>query len=206
MRTTQEMPSIQTVPVPTSDLLRGLLDEAPPDSVTLDWIISRLDERSFGAIMLLLALLAMVPGISLVAGALIIWIAVEMILARPRATLPRFLARYSIATARFTRLIERMALVLCWLERLIRPRWRTPFTLTKSVVGVILLLLGLSLYSPFPLSNLIPSVVIMGMALAYLEKDGVMLAIMTVFAFGSLVVTVATLWATIFGIRLVEWS
>ena len=205
MKTTQKIPSVQTVPAPTSDLLRGLLDEAPRDSVMLGWIIARLDERSFGVIMLLLAVLAMVPGISIVAGALIIWIAGQMILARPRATLPRFLARYTVGTARLTRLIERIVPVLLWLEGLIRPRWSTPFTMTKSVVGVVLLLLGVSIFSPIPLSNLIPSLVIMGMALAYLEKDGVMLAIATIAACISLVATVATLWATIFGMQFVQW-
>lgn len=195
-----------TVAVPTSDILRDLLDEAPRDAVALGWIFERLHERSFGPVMLLLALLAMVPGVSPIAGALIIWIAGQMILARPRATLPRFVARQTVPTARFARLIERMVPVLRWLERLIRPRWSTPFTMTTSVVGMVLLLLGVSLFSPVPLSNLLPALVIMGMALAYLERDGVMLAIATAIACVSLIATAATVWATVSGIQFLKWS
>jgi hypothetical protein len=201
----RELSSMPTVSVPTSDILHDLLDEAPRDAVTLDSIMKRLDERSFGLITLLLALLAMVPGISLVAGTMIIWTAGQMILARPRATLPRFVARHTVPTARLTRLIERMVPELRWLERLIRPRWSTPFTMTKSV-GLVVLLLGISLFSPVPLSNFIPALVIMGMALAYLEKDGVMLAIATAVACVSLVAMAATICATVAGIQFLKWS
>jgi hypothetical protein len=94
---------------------------------------------------------------------------------------------------------------LRWLERLIRPRWSTPFTMTKSV-GLVVLLLGISLFSPVPLSNFIPALVIMGMALAYLEKDGVMLAIATAVACVSLVAMAATICATVAGIQFLKWS
>jgi hypothetical protein len=75
--------------------------------------------------------------------------------------LARFGARHTVPTAQLTRLIERMVPALRWLERLTRPRWRPPFTMTKSVVGVVLRLLGVSLFSPVPLSNFIPAFVIM---------------------------------------------
>lgn len=195
---------MQTVSVPTSSMLNDLLDEAPRGAVTLDWIMERLDERSSGLIMLLLALLALMAGLSLLAGPIIIWIAVQMILARPRPTLPRCVARRTVLTLRFNRLIARMVPVLRWLERFIRPHWSTPFRTTRRVVGMMLLLLGVSLFSPLPLSNFIPALVIMGMALAYLEKDGVMLALALASAFASLVATAATAWAAVYGIQLLQ--
>lgn len=68
----------------------------------------------------------------------------------------------------------------------------------------MLLLLGGSLFSPVPFSNFIPALVIMGMALAYLEKDGVVLTLALVSAFASLVATAATVWTTVYGIQLLE--
>ncbi|WP_247879455.1 exopolysaccharide biosynthesis protein [Azospirillum sp. TSA6c] len=56
--------------IPTSEVLRGLLDEAPADCVTLGWLLEKLHKRSFG-IVLLLALIGLTPGTSPVVGLLL---------------------------------------------------------------------------------------------------------------------------------------
>src|SRR6185503_767778 len=57
--------------VPTSVVLQRLHDEAPKDHFTLGWLMGSLRKRSFGIIMLLLAVVAIAPGISIVAGLLL---------------------------------------------------------------------------------------------------------------------------------------
>ena len=42
--------------------------EAPPDHFTLDWVMRSLHKRGFGLIFLLLALVAIAPGFSILAG------------------------------------------------------------------------------------------------------------------------------------------
>ena len=54
--------------VPTSAALAQLLNEAPQDRVTLAWLLGRLQKRSFGLLMLLLALLGLVPGAGVFIG------------------------------------------------------------------------------------------------------------------------------------------
>jgi hypothetical protein len=66
--------------------------------------------------------------------------------------------------------------VLKYLERLIHPRWRTPFEATQRVVGFVILLLSAILLLPVPLSNLPPALVILLISLALIEDDGVLLA------------------------------
>ena len=75
------------------------------------------------------------------------------------------------------------------LEKIIRPRWQTPFVATKRVVGVIVLLLAVTLFLPVPFSNIIPGLLIMLIAVAYLEKDGVLLSIALCAALPSLAIT-----------------
>jgi hypothetical protein len=187
--------------VPTSVVLQGLLEEAPPDQVTLGWVMDSLHERSFGVVMFLLALIALVPGLSIVMGVLLAVPAVQMILARHSPVLPRFVAERRLPTRRFARLISRIIPVLQRMERLIRPRWPTPFEATKRVVGAVILLLGLTLVGPIPFAHIIPALVIMLVALAYLEEDGVMLCIALAIALISLSITAATVWATVAGIE-----
>ena len=48
--------------IPTSVVLQRLHDQAPTDHFTLGWLMGSLQKRSFGIIMLLLALVAIAPG------------------------------------------------------------------------------------------------------------------------------------------------
>lgn len=58
--------------VPTSRVLDRLLDDAPPDEVTLAWIMEQPEQRSFGILMLVMALVGLVHGASTVIGALLV--------------------------------------------------------------------------------------------------------------------------------------
>ena len=60
--------------IPTSVVLQQLHDEAPTDHFTLGWLMGSLRKRSFGIIMLLLALVAIAPGLSIVTGLFIIFL------------------------------------------------------------------------------------------------------------------------------------
>lgn len=190
--------------LPTSVVLNDLLADAPGDHVTLAWVIGRLQERSFGLVMLLLALIALVPGLSTFIGVLLTVPAVQMILARHNPVLPRFVAERRLQTRRLASLIARVLPVLRRIETLIRPRWPTPFETTKRVVGAIILLLSVTLVAPIPLSHVIPSFAIMLVALAYLEEDGVMLCVALAVAISSLAITAATVWATVAGIEFLD--
>ena len=192
------------VRIPTSVVLHSLLDEAHADDVTLGMVLDRLQERSFGVVMLLLALVALVPGLSTFVGLLLTIPPFQMILARHSPVLPRFVSERRVPKRRLGALIERAVPLLQRIETLIRPRWPTPFEATKRVVGGVILLLSLTLIAPIPLGHIIPSLPIMLVALAYLEEDGVMLCVALAAAFLSLVITAATVWATVEGIEFLD--
>jgi hypothetical protein len=66
-------------------------------------------------------------------------------------------------------MLNRAVPVLRYLERFIRPRWQTPFEMTKRVVGGAIVLVGTLLFAPIPLSNVPPALVILLLSFAYLE-------------------------------------
>jgi hypothetical protein len=111
---------------PTSAVLDDLLGEAPAGQVTLDSLLGRLGGRSFGVVLLLLALLGLLPGVSAIAGALLMVPAAQMVLARRGPVFPRRVAARRLETRRLARVVRRVVPVLRWLERFIRPRWATP--------------------------------------------------------------------------------
>ena len=185
---------------PTSVILDRLLDEATTEDVTPAWVLAALRERSFGFLMLLLGLLGLVPALSSVIAVLLLWPALQMIGARPAPTLPRWIAQRPLPTRRLATLIARLVPVLRRMEVLVRPRWRTPFEATKRFVGAVILLLGLSMLAPIPLGHIPPALVIMLLAFAFLEEDGLLLSLGLIAAALSIAITAAIVWGTVIGI------
>jgi hypothetical protein len=168
----------------TSDLLVRLMEEAPRDSVDLDWLLGHLQKRAFGLLLLILAIAIAVPGVGIVASVVIAFPAVEMMLARDGPTLPRFLTKRSFDTKRFSKWAERSLPLLRLVERVSRSRWHTPAEATKRAVGFLVLALAASAIWPLPLINIPPALTIALVAIAYLGEDGLLLGL--AFAIGIL--------------------
>ena len=189
--------------VPTSVRLARMLDRAEAEAVvSIGWLMEQLGGRSFGFALLVMAVLGVLPGMSMVAALLVVWLAVQMMLGQEAAVLPGLVARRSIGVERLARLIGIVAPRLAWVERLVRPRWPLLFQTTERLTGIMMLLLGLSMLSPVPFSQLVPALVIMLLALAYLEEDGFALLLALIAALASLSITAATIWGTV---ETVDW-
>ena len=182
---------------PTSAVMDELLGEEPGAQVTLEWLMGRLGDRSFGLVLLLLALLGVLPGVSALAGVLLLVPAAQMILGRTGPVFPRSVAKRRFEARRIARVVRRMLPVLRWLERFIRPRWATPFEATKRVVGGVVMLLGVTLLAPVPLSNVPPALAIALIAFAYLEEDGALLCTALAAAVVMLAIAAAAAWQTL---------
>jgi hypothetical protein len=188
--------------IPASDVLQQLHDEAPADHFTLGWLMGRLHRRSFGVIMLLLAVVAMAPGVSIVAGVLLMIPAFQMLAGHAAPVFPRRIAAHPLPTRHLAALVQRAVPVLRYLEKVIHPRWPTPFEPTKRLIGAVVLILSVSLvFTPIPLSNVIPALVIALIALAYLEEDGLLLSIAILNAAVVLTVELVAIWETILGAK-----
>jgi hypothetical protein len=188
--------------VAASVLLQRLHDEMPADHFTLGWLMHSLHKRSFGIIMLLIALAAIVPGLSIVAGLLLMIPAFQMVTGRSAPIFPSRIATRSLPTRHLAAVVQRSVPVLRYLERVIHPRWHTPIEATKRLVGAIVVMLSATLvFIPIPLSNVIPALVIALMSLAYIEEDGVLLSI--AFLAAVIVLTVATVaaWEMVVGAK-----
>ena len=189
--------------MPTSIVLQRLHDEAPADHFTLGWLMGKLSKRSFGIIMLLLALVATVPGISYIAGLLLMIPAFEMIAGREAPSFPRGIAARPFPTRHLAALMQRAVPVLRFIERMIHPRWHTPPEATKRLVGIVVVLLTVTVvFSPIPLSSVVPALVIALISLAYLEEDGLLLLIGLSAAVVVLTIALAAVWEMVVG---AEW-
>jgi hypothetical protein len=108
-----------------------------------------------------------------------------------------------LPTQHLAALVERAVPVLRHLEKVIHPRWPTPIDATKRVVGTVVVTLNATLlFTPIPLSNVVPALAIALISLAYLEEDGLLLSIALLAAVIVLAIQLAAVWETIRG---AEW-
>ena len=190
-------------PVPISVVLQRLHDEVPPDHFTLGWLLGSLRKRAFGVIMLLLAVAAIAPGVSVVSGLLLMIPACQLILGHAAPAFPRRIATHPIPTRHFAAMVQRAVPVLKHLETMIHPRWPMPLDATGRLVGVVVMILSAALvFIPIPMSNVIPALAIAAVSLAWLEADGLLLAIALLAGLVVAALTLAAVWETIRG---VEW-
>jgi hypothetical protein len=180
----------------TSELLEKLVAQAPDGPVDLNWLLGHLDKRSFGLLLLLLGLLVIVPGVASIASLIVLFPSVEMMLGRSRPTFPQFLSRRPFDFKRFKRLAERVQPALRAIENLSRTRWTLPHAAAGRLVGAVVFLLALSAVWPLPLVNVIPGAIIVLIAIAYLQEDGLLLAVAAAAAFLSLAGFGWTLWTS----------
>ena len=188
--------------VPTSAVLQRLHDGMPTDHFTLGWLMQGLHKRSFGIIMLLLALVAITPGLSILAGVLLMIPAFQMIAGMPAPVFPRRIAARALPARHLAAVVQRSVPMLRYLERVVHPRWHTPLQATKRLVGAVVVILSATLvFIPIPLSNVIPALVIGLTSLAYIEEDGVLLAIALLAAGIVLMLVTAAIWEMLAGAK-----
>ena len=190
------------MPIAASVVLQRLHDQAPTGHFTLGWLMSGLGKHSFGILLLILAVVAIAPGASILAGVLLLIPAFQMIMGQPFPVFPRRVAAYSLPTPHLAALVQRAVPVLKYLEKTIHPRWPTPGELTKRLVGTVVAILAVSLvFFPIPLSNIVPALVIAVIALAYVEEDGLLLSVGLMAAVIVLAVEFLAVWETIRGAK-----
>ena len=175
-------------------MLDSLAAGSADRTISVEALLARLGRHSSGILIFVLAMVALIPGGSVPAGLLISIPATQMLFSRAERPMTGYLRRRRVSVTRLSALTRRVVPSVRWLERFVKPRWTTPAIATRRCFGGVALALGLTLISPFPFSQIIPALVLMVMALAYLEEDGLVLALAGLAALISFGITGTTLW------------
>lgn len=163
----------------TRAILDALIDGDQEQGLDYDDLLAGLGRRAFGMLLFVASLPAFIPipvGGAL-SGPLVALIAVQLLCGMRKPWVPRFIARRGPkrqALARFERLMDPW---LRRLERVVRPRLPQVLDhrLAGAFTGLLLLLLGVLLALPIPLTNYLFGGIILLFALALLERDGALM-------------------------------
>jgi hypothetical protein len=193
-----------TSSIKTSALLAETLQAFDSTHVSVGDLMMQFQRRSFGGVLLILALLAMVPGISVFAGIAMVVPAFQLFIGLSAPVFPSFIQQRQIRVAN----LQKWGMTISqWVERLetlVVPRWPLLSNrLARRLIGLVILFLGIVVTIPFPFSNFPPALATMCFALGLLERDGLMILIAAAlsaiaFTIGFTVFYIVIDWATRF--------
>ncbi|MBS3958078.1 MAG: exopolysaccharide biosynthesis protein [Xanthomonadaceae bacterium] len=169
----------------TSPGTRALLEQiatGPGSHLPLGELLDACGERAFGLFLLIAVLPAFLPlpaGAGAISGPLVMLAGLQIALLAEHPWLPRWLQARPVARASIERFRQRLARPLGWLERYSRPRAEVliDHPLGHIFGGLLLLVLGLLLSLPMPLTNYPFGLLLVVWAIALIERDGRLLAI-----------------------------
>jgi hypothetical protein len=180
-----------------SQVLHRFTIGRPEDKVSFGQMLDALGERGFGLLLMLFAVPNLlpfpgVPGVSFVTGMAILFISVQLILAKDEPAFPAWVSAKSFSRAQLSKFIVKTNPLLRWLEKPIRPRL-SPVVVGfgERMIGVVGVVHALTLALPIPMGNLPQAVALILLALALIELDGVMAIL------GYIASIAAVIWLTL---------
>jgi len=178
----------------TTDLLRQALADNG-ERICLEQFIAPLRERTYGFLLLLLALPNFIPlPVGGVMGPLIVLVGAQLLWGLPRPWLPRRARAHAFARESVEHFVTRMTPLFARVERLCRPRLEQ-FTHQplERISGLLLILIGILLALPIPFTNYLFGLTVLLFAVALIERDGALILLMwavcTVLIVASLVLS-----------------
>lgn len=173
----------QPLPRASARSLLAILASGPPDDVvTLRSLMEGLGGSLFGMLLFIATLPAFlpIPGVAgALSGPLVSLIGVQLLLCMHRPWLPHVVAGRGPRRGTLARFQRRVAPWLGRLERVIRPRLPglIDHPAASMFTGLLLVLLGVLLALPIPFTNYVFGVLLLGYALALLERDGALMLV-----------------------------
>ncbi len=148
-------------------------------------LVDTMGDRGFGLLLVVLSLPSALPvpapGYSTPFGLVLAVLGIQMLMARAKPALPGRARRMELSRPMTNRLLDAGLKFLGWTERFIRPRMEWIGSRTGRVFfGGIVLMMGVLMIFPIPLTNTFPAMVVFLTGVAFCERDG----LAALFAFG----------------------
>lgn len=162
----------------TSEALVAIVRAFPGDQMTLQDLMDGLGERSFGFVLLLfgvLSAIAIVPGLATIIAIPLLFFGLQMLAGYRTPWLPTSISSRRFSKADLLAAIERAVPSMRRVERICKPRLLFLIgTLGERLLGLLVFVLALVIALPGPGTNFAPGVAIAFMAIAIIERDGLL--------------------------------
>jgi hypothetical protein len=196
----------------SKDLHRFFVESPPAEQVTLADTLELAGERTFGFLLVLLALPSALPvpaaGYSVPFGVVMLLLALQLIVGRTTPWLPRKIMQRPIAVSRVQGIVKAGIPWMQRIENVTRPRltFICSTRLGRSLLGLAIALMSISMMIPIPGTNTLPAMGIFVIGFGLLDDDGaISLAGLVLCCLGA-TLTGSILYAIAFGgTSLYDW-
>ncbi|MFZ2620632.1 MAG: exopolysaccharide biosynthesis protein [Alphaproteobacteria bacterium] len=176
-------------------LLRQSLTHRVGDYITLEELRDAFGNRAFGLLLLLTVAACTfipIPGLGLILGFLPLILGAMLCAGFSRPWLPSAVLKKPIKQKYFHQFLDKAEPHWVKIEKYLHPRWEWVFhPWAERVMGALIILQSIFVILPGPLTNLLPSIAMLLLALALLVRDGLMALVS--YALGLFFMTVLTL-------------
>ena len=182
-----------------SDVIEEL-GHGDDSKLTLQELVSAFGERGFGAVILVVAPLALLPwppGGKAVFAVPIILMSLELAFQRDAVWLPRWALRASVSRTAYRAGVSRIMGLIRRVEALTRPRLHyLTGEVADTVTGLVCVLLALMMALPVPFGDMLPGVTLVLFAMGMMQRDGVAILLGAV-GTGLCVLYILFVWTTV---------
>lgn len=196
----------------SKDLHRFFIEEPPADQVTLADVLELAGERTFGFLLVLLALPSALPvpaaGYSVPFGLVMFLLAVQLIAGAKTPWLPSRIVNHSIPLSRVQGFVKSGIPWMQRIEQFSKPRLTTVCTsrLGRAVIGLAIALMAISMMIPIPGTNTLPAMGIFVTGFGLLDDDGAISLSGLVLCLMGATLTLSILYAlAVGGTSLYDW-
>lgn len=162
----------------TSEALLAIVKAFPGERMRLQDLMEGLGERSFGFVLLLfgvLSAIAVVPGLATITSIPLLFFGLQMLAGYRTPWLPKSISQRSFLKSDLLATIERAVPAMRWVETICKPRFQFLIgRFGERLLGLLVFILALVIALPGPGTNFPPGVAIAFMAIAIIERDGLL--------------------------------
>ena len=164
-------------PTRTSALLLDFSRAIASERVSMGEIVAALGDRGLGVLIAIFAIPNMLPAAvpfgNVMLGIPPLIFAIHLACGVDRLMLPSYLANRSISAKSLKALVPRVASVLSWFERLLKPRFPgVTGPHIERLIGVICVVLAMITMLPLPFAHNLPALALVLIGLGLIERDG----------------------------------
>ena len=168
--------------ISTRILLKQLATGDGNDDLSLELILDSFRHRSYGLFLLLVLLPVFIPvpvGQGAFSGMLTSLIGLQLLVQFEHPWLPKFIGQRPFKRQHIINFQKRFDRWLGYIEKLCKPRWEYLFdhTWARAFSGLLLVILGILLALPIPLTNYPFGIIVLAFSLGFIERDGILLSI-----------------------------
>lgn len=196
----------------SKDLHRFFIEEPPADQVSLADVLQLAGERTFGFLLVLLALPSALPvpaaGYSVPFGIVMFLLAVQLIAGAKTPWLPSRIMNHPIPLSRVQGFLKSGIPWMQRIERFSKPRLTIVCTSRagRAVIGLAIALMAISMMIPIPGTNTLPAMGIFVTGFGLLDDDGAISLSGLVLCLMGATLTLSILYAlAVGGTSLYDW-